>query len=138
MLLNIDPYYGNRLSDPALLPYYDLFAVTQPSWFQLGPGDDELVLAQAVLDDIGDDSDWVVYMLKLHDDTLYTGITNNLSKRMVVHNMGKGSRYVRNRLPFRVVYTERSLNRSTASKREREIKKLTRAKKIELIERSKK
>jgi len=49
---------------------------------------------------------YYVYILKCSDDSLYTGITNNLDKRMQVHIAGQGSRYVRARLPFEIVYTE--------------------------------
>lgn len=76
---------------------------------------------------------WVVYILKLKDDSLYTGITNNLTKRMTKHKKGKGSKYVRSRLPFQVVYIEECLNKSDALKRELVIKKLTRAKKLLII-----
>lgn len=75
---------------------------------------------------------WVVYMLSLADGTYYTGISNDLNNRLRAHNYGKGSKYVRGRLPFRVVYVEDALNRSTASKREIEIKKLSKLKKSKL------
>ena len=72
-------------------------------------------------------------MLHLNNDAYYTGITNNLPKRLKTHEIGKGSKYVRGRLPFSVVYIQHTANRSEASKREAAIKKLTRAQKIELI-----
>lgn len=76
---------------------------------------------------------WMVYILKLNNDAYYTGITNDLPKRLEAHKTGKGSKYVRGRLPFRVVYTEQTENRSTASKREAAIKKLSREQKEALI-----
>ena len=76
---------------------------------------------------------WIVYILQMNDDTYYTGITNNLDRRMEAHKSGKGSKYVRSRLPFRVVYTCSEANRSEASKREARIKKLSRKEKELLI-----
>ncbi len=78
-------------------------------------------------------SDWYVYILKCKDDTLYTGITNNLEKRIDCHKSGKGSKYVRSRLPITLIYVENANNRSEASKREYEIKKLSRTNKLKLI-----
>lgn len=76
---------------------------------------------------------WVVYVLKLRDDSLYTGITNDLEQRLKIHEEGKGSKYVFSRLPIKnVVYVEEVKNRSAASKREAEIKKMTRKKKKQL------
>ena len=61
---------------------------------------------------------WNVYILECSDTTLYTGITNNIENRMRVHNNGKGSKYVRARLPFKIVHNEIYKNRSEATKRE--------------------
>lgn len=72
---------------------------------------------------------WIVYMVRCSDNSLYTGITNNLEKRIIVHNKGKGSKYVKTRLPVILVYQEPSENRSSASKREYQIKQLTKAQK---------
>ena len=63
-------------------------------------------------------------MLKCSDSSIYTGITNNLKQRLNTHAKGSGSKYVRARLPFKLVYTEECQNRSQAHKREIEIKKL--------------
>lgn len=76
---------------------------------------------------------WIVYILELSNNTLYTGITNDLKARLKKHATGKGSKYVRSHLPFKVVYTECAKNRSEASKREIQIKKLSRKDKIKLI-----
>jgi putative endonuclease len=76
---------------------------------------------------------WYVYILELSDGTYYTGTTNNLSRRMKLHESGRGSKYVRSRLPLKIVYTEEFENRSLACKRECKIKKLSRNEKILLI-----
>jgi putative endonuclease len=75
-------------------------------------------------------NNWCVYILLCSDDTLYTGITNNLLKRLETHNKGKGAKYTKQRLPVKLLYYEEVLNRSLASKREYEIKKLSRAEKL--------
>ncbi|MEG0132720.1 MAG: GIY-YIG nuclease family protein [Clostridium sp.] len=74
-----------------------------------------------------------VYILKCNDNTLYTGWTTNLKKRLTCHNSGKGSKYTRCRLPVEIVYSEILEDKSSALKRECEIKKLSRDKKILLI-----
>lgn len=76
---------------------------------------------------------WSVYILKCSDNTLYTGITNNLEKRLDAHSQGVGAKYTRCRLPIRLVYVEEQPDRSAASKRELEIKSFSRAKKNQLI-----
>ena len=67
------------------------------------------------------------------DDTFYTGVTNDLEKRLIQHNQGKGAKYTRARLPVDVVYTERAPDRGKALKREYEIKQLSRGEKGALI-----
>lgn len=74
-----------------------------------------------------------VYILKCSDGTLYTGYTNNLEKRIKVHNSGKGAKYTRCRLPVQLVYFEEYNTKSEATKREYAIKQLTRENKIKLI-----
>ena len=77
---------------------------------------------------------YFVYIVQCNDNTLYTGITKNLEKRIHEHNhLAKGAKYTRVRRPVELVYFEESENRSTASKREYSIKKLTREKKLTLI-----
>ena len=79
-------------------------------------------------------ADWYVYILECSDKTLYTGITNNLEKRLEQHNHGQeAAKYTRARRPVKCVYTEVQLNRSEATKREMAIKQLKRAEKIKLI-----
>ena len=77
--------------------------------------------------------EWCVYMLLCDDDTIYTGITNDLKKRFENHISGKGAKYLRGRKPLEIVYKENFQNRSMATKREMEIKKLNRRKKEALI-----
>jgi len=74
-----------------------------------------------------------VYVLKCKDGSFYTGITNNLKKRLKSHENGNGSKYVRSRLPFELVYFEEVQNKSQALKRELRIKSLSREEKIRLM-----
>ena len=76
---------------------------------------------------------WFCYLLRCADDTLYCGITNDLEKRLAAHNAGTASKYTRTRLPVELVFAERCADRSAASKREMEIKSLTRAGKLALL-----
>ena len=76
---------------------------------------------------------WIIYILKCKDQSLYTGITNNLDRRIEQHISGNGSKYLRGRLPLKLVYKEHVLNRSDATKRELEIKKLNKRAKQFLI-----
>jgi len=78
-------------------------------------------------------SRWVVYLLRCRDGSLYTGITNDLPKRLKVHATGKASRYTRSRLPVSLAYTEPQPTKSRALKREAAIKKLSRRQKDALI-----
>ena len=79
------------------------------------------------------DNGWKLYILKCSDGTLYTGITTNLDRRVIEHNTGKGAKYTRGRGPVEVVYFEKHENRSSASKAEAAFKKLTRNKKLEIV-----
>lgn len=74
-----------------------------------------------------------VYVLLCSDNTLYTGLAKDLSKRLKVHRNGKGSKYVRARLPFKLIYEEKVSNKIIAAKREAEIKSWTRKDKIETL-----
>ena len=78
-------------------------------------------------------NNWCCYLLRCADDTLYTGITNDLEKRIATHNNGTASKYTRSRLPVSLMYFEPHRDRSSASKREIEIKKWSRARKLALI-----
>jgi len=79
---------------------------------------------------------WTVYILKCRDDSLYTGITNDLDRRLAAHNRGTASRYTRARKPVELAWSEPSVDRSAALKREAEIKRMARTAKMELIHRS--
>jgi putative endonuclease len=72
-------------------------------------------------------------MIRCSDDTLYTGITNNLERRWQQHASLRGARYFRGRAPVEVVYLEPGHDRSSASRREADIKKLQRPDKERLI-----
>ncbi|MCA9380794.1 GIY-YIG nuclease family protein [Candidatus Dojkabacteria bacterium] len=76
---------------------------------------------------------YTLYILKCKDKSLYTGITNNIEHRLKMHKSGKGSKYVRAHLPFKLVYSETLSSQSEALKREIEVKKLTRIEKLKLI-----
>jgi putative endonuclease len=78
---------------------------------------------------------YFVYILECSDGSLYTGITKDVSKRLDEHNSkDSGAKYTKARRPVKLVYQESSENRSSASKREYEIKKFTKTKKLQLIE----
>jgi putative endonuclease len=73
------------------------------------------------------------YIVECADGTYYTGWTVDPERRVSVHNKGRGARYTRMRLPVKLVYVEVQPDRTTAMKRERAIKKMTRDKKKKLI-----
>jgi putative endonuclease len=76
---------------------------------------------------------WIVYILECSDKTLYTGITNNMEKRLAAHQNGTASRYTRSRLPVRLVYEEKCQSRSRALRREMIVKELKRSDKLDLV-----
>ena len=79
-------------------------------------------------------SDWCVYMLRCSDNSLYTGVTNNLERRVDEHNNGKqAAKYTRARRPVKLVYHENAESRSAATKRECEIKALPKVEKEKLL-----
>ena len=73
------------------------------------------------------------YIVKCSDETLYTGWTNNLKKRLEAHNSGKGAKYTKNRRPVELVYFEEHDTKQDAMNREYAIKQLSRQKKLALI-----
>lgn len=80
---------------------------------------------------------WHTYILQCADETLYTGITTDLIRRVDEHNHSdKGAKYTRARRPVTLVYSESCVSRSTASSREFELKKLSRKQKLALIKQS--
>jgi predicted GIY-YIG superfamily endonuclease len=76
---------------------------------------------------------WLVYIVRCRDGSFYTGITNDLERRLKAHDAGKASRYTRGRLPVRLAYTETQPTKSAALKREAAIKRLCREAKERLI-----
>lgn len=74
-----------------------------------------------------------VYILKCTDGSLYTGSAKDLEKRLAKHMIGAGSKYVRSRLPFILVYSESFEDWSLTLKRETEIKRLNKKQKLELV-----
>lgn len=77
---------------------------------------------------------WTVYIILCDDDSLYTGITTDLDRRLKEHlEKPVGAKYFNGRAALRVVYTESAGNRSDASRREAAIKKLSRSEKLQLI-----
>lgn len=79
------------------------------------------------------DAAWIVYLMRCADNSLYTGITNNLPRRLEKHNAGTASRYTRTRLPVTLAYHELQPSQSLALKRELFIKALSRQQKESLI-----
>ena len=77
---------------------------------------------------------WQVYIIRCTDDSLYTGITLDIDRRMREHGGARGARYFRGRRPWQLVYLEDGHTRSSASRREASIKKLSRAAKLRLID----
>ena len=75
---------------------------------------------------------YYVYILECKDKTLYTGITTDVTRRLNEHKTGKGGHYTRAKKVKKILYTEQYKTRSQASKREAEIKKLHRKKKLAL------
>ena len=77
---------------------------------------------------------WYLYILRCKDDSLYTGITTDVAKRLEAHRAGKGAKYTRGRSPLELVYTEECGDHSTALRRELEIKAMPREEKLKLFE----
>ena len=76
---------------------------------------------------------WHVYIIECSDGSLYTGITNDLDKRITAHNDGWGAKYTKSRRPVRLRYSEPAADRKNASQREYAIKSLPIVKKMQLI-----
>ncbi len=73
---------------------------------------------------------YYVYILECRDGTLYVGSTNDIDKRVSVHNAGKGAKYTRGRIPVALRYSEVFETKGEALKREMAIKSLSRAEKL--------
>ena len=76
---------------------------------------------------------WLVYIIHCSDGSLYTGITKNIANRLSKHENGTGAKYTKGRGPFQIVFTEKFSDRAQATKREIQIKKISKQKKIQLI-----
>jgi putative endonuclease len=81
----------------------------------------------------GAEPEWAVYMLRCSDGSLYTGATNDLSRRLVQHRCGKGAAYTRSRLPVVLVFKEPATGKASALRREAALKRLSRAEKLVLL-----
>ena len=77
---------------------------------------------------------WKLYILRCRDNSLYTGITTDVERRLEAHRCGKGAKYTRGRGPLELVYWEECGNHSQALKRELEIKAMKREEKEKLIQ----
>ena len=78
-------------------------------------------------------TEWQVYIIEASDSKLYTGITTDIQQRWLLHSSGKGAKFFRGRSPQKICYLENNHSKSSASKREAEIKKMSRAAKKILI-----
>ena len=115
---------------------------SSPFWLAVPPFRSKLYRVKGKNKPISDDRQqndspaegWFVYIVECADRSFYTGITNNLERRVDEHNLGKGARYTRGRGPVALRYRELQPDRSRASTRECEIKALSRLKKQELID----
>lgn len=76
---------------------------------------------------------WVVYILRCKDNTLYTGITNNIKKRLTAHNLGMGAKYTRSRRPVVLSAVSDQISRTDAMRLEFKIKKLAKGEKIAIL-----
>ena len=79
------------------------------------------------------EENWYLYILRCKDNTLYTGITTDVARRLEAHRSGKGAKYTRGRCPLELLYQESCGTHSEALKRELEIKALSRKQKEEMI-----
>ena len=73
---------------------------------------------------------WYIYVLLCNDGSFYTGATNNLDKRFLAHQSGKGAKYTRAHKPIKIIHSEVFATQSEALKREKEIQSWTRAQKV--------
>lgn len=79
------------------------------------------------------EADWFVYMVRCADQSLYTGVAIDVAARVLRHNEGTGARYTRSRRPVELVYSEQSADKSSALRREAEIKRLSAVEKRAMI-----
>lgn len=83
------------------------------------------------------EKEWTVYILQCGDGTLYTGITDDLERRLKAHAEGKGAKYTRGRGPLKLRYQERQPDKSAALKREAALKRLRKCEKLAIIDKEK-
>ena len=76
---------------------------------------------------------WYVYIVRCSDDTLYTGVSTDISRRVSTHNSGRGAKYTRSRRPVSIVYAGPEMTQSAALREERRRKSLSRKKKLMII-----
>lgn len=76
--------------------------------------------------------EWKLYILECSDGTLYTGITDDIARRVTAHNLGRGAKYTRGRVPVVLRYVEDCADRSAALRREYLVKQLPRIEKLQL------
>ena len=76
---------------------------------------------------------WYLYILRCGDGTFYTGVTDNVERRLEAHRAGKGAKYTRGRGPLELVYREELPDKSAALRREIAVKRLNRREKLALI-----
>ena len=76
---------------------------------------------------------WFVYIIESSDSSYYTGITTDIERRFEQHLNGTGARFFSGRKPIKIVYSESGHSKTSAARREYEIKKLTRKEKLRLI-----
>jgi predicted GIY-YIG superfamily endonuclease len=81
---------------------------------------------------------WYVYILQCADNTLYTGISKDVERRLLMHETGAGAKYTKGRAPLKLVFQEPHRTMSLALKRELEIKAMSRAEKLKLARQGRK
>jgi len=81
---------------------------------------------------------WLVYILRCSDESLYTGMTNNIGRRFAAHNQGTAAKYTRSRRPVELMATSAKMNRIDAMRLEIKIKKLPKTKKIATLKKTEK
>ncbi|MGB5619946.1 MAG: GIY-YIG nuclease family protein [Desulfobacterales bacterium] len=74
--------------------------------------------------------EWIVYLVRCADESLYCGITNDIERRLVAHNSGNGAKYTKSRMPVDVVGVSSKMTKSEALKLERRIKQVPAGKKV--------
>ena len=79
-------------------------------------------------------NNWLVYVLRCEDDSLYTGVTTNLKRRVKEHNSGNGAKYTRSRTPVSAEYVELGHDQSSALSREAKIKSMSKSQKEKLVD----